>query len=190
MSLHAALEAFHQGDTIWMKAGSYTPVNGADGTPPEDARDAVFLVPAGVALYGGFAGTETSLSARNLSTTDTTFISGEIGTLGENTDNIRRLITVVAGAEVTLDGLTIADAYNESDRGAGVYALGGLRIRNCLFRNNKASGSGGAVYRGGILRSNLTITSSTFTGNSAGSGGAVFGNNSSIIITGSTFTWK
>ena len=175
-SLHNALFESVSGDMIWLKAGTYTPVN--ESRP----RDAFFHVPAGVALYGGFAGTETSLSARNLSAAGTTSISG--------TYNVIQLITVAAGAQVTLDNLTIAganSAFSETSRsgrtGAGVYApaMADLLIRNCLFRNNSVKGSGGAVY--GATGSNLTVIGSTFIGNSAvGSfprfhayGGAVYG---------------
>src|SRR5690606_22736422 len=56
--------------------------------------------------------------------------------------------------------------------GAGLYLTSGaLQIKNCIFRNNNASGKGGAVYTEGLLYVKFT----TFRDNYApGGGGAVF----------------
>ncbi len=53
--LHAALAVAQAGDDVWVAAGTYRP---ASGTTPFELR-------SGVALLGGFAGTETRASQRD-----------------------------------------------------------------------------------------------------------------------------
>src|SRR5690349_8828972 len=78
-SLANALSAASSGDQIWVAAGTYTPTDGSD-------RTASFTLENGVAVYGGFAGTETLLSQRDWNTNITT-LSGDIGTVGDASDN-------------------------------------------------------------------------------------------------------
>src|SRR5688500_13578929 len=78
-SLSAALLASVSGDEIWVKSGVYKPttlvdVNGAGGA---EAREATFQIPSGVALYGGFAGTEATRDERNWEA-NLTVLSGDI----------------------------------------------------------------------------------------------------------------
>src|SRR5690349_3090286 len=58
VSLQAALEDADNGDEIWVAAGTYTPA------VPPGPRSVAFELNRGVALYGGFAGTETGLEQR------------------------------------------------------------------------------------------------------------------------------
>src|SRR4051794_18860123 len=51
-NLQAALSAARPGARLWVKAGTYTPTSGTD-------RGISFVLKTGVAVYGGFAGTET-----------------------------------------------------------------------------------------------------------------------------------
>ena len=60
--LQTALTGAVSGDQILVAAGMYKPT-----TDPTD-RTATFQLKSGVALYGGFAGTETSLDQRNPAT--------------------------------------------------------------------------------------------------------------------------
>ncbi|MBD2703933.1 hypothetical protein IC229_25030 [Spirosoma sp. BT702] len=66
----------------------------------------------GAAIYGGFAGTETNLSQRspiNATTPSSVTLSGDIGTVGNNTDNSYHVISNPTGLTTTaiLDGFVI-----------------------------------------------------------------------------------
>ena len=84
-----------------MKAGSYKPTaKDSEGATVTDARDATYVLPDGIVLYGGFSGTETGadlgavLSARDISrihSANATIIEGDIGTL--RTEMIRIMTT-------------------------------------------------------------------------------------------------
>ncbi|MDX2016506.1 MAG: hypothetical protein SFY95_02555, partial [Planctomycetota bacterium] len=88
---------------IWVGSGTYKPTAGTD-------RTLAFDVAPGVSIYGGFAGTETSIGQRSGLPADETILSGAIGTAAA-TDNSRTVVKVnFAGTRaVTLDGLTIRD---------------------------------------------------------------------------------
>jgi hypothetical protein len=102
-------------------------------------------------------------------------------------------IYVADAQDVRLSGVTIAGQANDygQTRGAGLYAghAGTLTIEACVFSNNAAgacktyAGYGGGVYR---IGGTLTITNSTFTGNSAHGGATHIGG--SLYLTGSAVT--
>ncbi|MFP5042564.1 YCF48-related protein [Parasediminibacterium sp. JCM 36343] len=63
---------------IWVAKGTYLPTRDPKGlTSPTEVRDKTFYLRNGVALYGGFNGTETSLSQRDYAT-NTTILSGDL----------------------------------------------------------------------------------------------------------------
>lgn len=101
-SLADALSSSSSGDEIWVAAGTYYPTTGTD-------RTASFTLVSGVSVYGGFAGTETSLNERDYST-NTTILSGDID--GDNIRDGENSYHVVTGADdATLDGFTIEMGY-------------------------------------------------------------------------------
>ena len=94
VDLQAALATAQSGDEIWVAAGTYKPTTGT-------LRTKSFVMPAGVALYGGFAGGETARNQRDWAA-NMTLLSGDIGAQGNATDNSYH---VVVGANNTvLDG--------------------------------------------------------------------------------------
>jgi predicted outer membrane repeat protein len=131
-SLQEALSAASKNDEIWVARGTYYP----------DATDQTksFTLKEDVALYGGFAGTETARQERNF----------------------RKNLIVMGADRAILDGFTVSDAYGtdkprmhlvpadilKNDMAVG----GGMRnfmvspiVRNVVFKNNY-SPKGGAVY--------------------------------------------
>ena len=169
-------------DTLFVKKGSYTPTaKTVNGPPPTDPRDATYLLPNEITIYGGFAGTETSPEGRDMTliaTTNATIIEGDIGTMrtamaANNTDNIKQLLTTYG--TITLDGLTVARGYNQNrDRLQYLYASffrPQLTLRHCRFIDNTSPRTAGLFFpqrkEGNtifVLR-RITITSSTFERN-------------------------
>ena len=204
--LKDALNAATPGSEIWVAAGTYRPDGGTDD------RAVSFELPGGVAVYGGFAGGETSLDQRDLSA-DLTILSGDIGIPGDISDNSYHVVRISdAGATAVLDGFVItagnATGTNPADVGGGLYNTGDAILRNCTFRSNRAVRSGGAIsnqtgpsltllncefsdnhatVRGGGVQSyqsSLTAVNCTFAYNTAGGeGGGVFMNTFSTSLT-------
>lgn len=146
---------------VWVAEGTYRPTAGTD-------RHASFVLQSGVALYGGFAGTEASLDERDWEA-HPTVLSGDIGVPGDSLDNSYHVV-VASGVDRTavLDGFTITGGmadeaemvlYWPGRRGGGLHAeLGSPTIRRCHFVRNTTrwlmhSGSdtmgGGAYFSGG-----------------------------------------
>ena len=158
-SLQAGLAAAQRGDELWVAAGTYTP-------HPSD-RTVSFVLPAGVALYGGFAGTETHRDERDW-TTHVTTLSGEIGTPGDPSDNSYHVVQASQMTQETvLDGVLITHGnanVGGQEKGAGVYAAhSDLRITNVTFTANQAQ-YGGGLY---AIQSRLTLGNVRFQHNTA-----------------------
>ena len=191
--LQDALALAEAGDQVWVAAGTYKPTTGTD-------RTATFLLESGVAIYGGFAGTETSLTERDWETNLTT-LSGDIGTEDDLADNSFHVVTGSGLSDTTiLDGFTIT-AANANGGSSSQKVGGGMNIlnssptlKNINFSGNLAHYGAGmqnqsgspiltnvdfsgniAIERGGgmynLYSSNPALTNVTFSSNSAGSSG-------------------
>jgi CSLREA domain-containing protein len=172
---------------IWVKAGTYTPTSGTD-------RTATFQLKNGVALYGGFAGTETARNVRNPGTNVTTLsgdLSGNDSGFTNNGENSYHVVTG-SGTDATaiLDGFTITggNANNSSDPnniGGGMYNSGGSpTLTNLTFSSNHAG------WGGGMMNSNSspTMTNVSFKGNAVTyDGGGMQNNFSNPSLTNVTF---
>ncbi|HXF84024.1 MAG TPA: sortase [Anaerolineales bacterium] len=99
-------------------------------------------------------------------------------------DGSVRVMYVNSGATLTLQNLTIANG--SAVNGGGVYNDGGtLTITGSTFSGNSAGGFGGGVYNDG---GTLTITNSTFSNNIVSyDGGGVY-NAGTLNVTNSTFS--
>ena len=159
---------------IWVAAGTYKPTTTND-------RNISFVMKNGVAIYGGFNGTETQLSQRNWVTNVTT-LSGDIGAAG-NADNTYRVINNNFNANAPLTSSAILDGFTvEAGNADGNFPLnlgGGMwnshaspTVRNCIFRNNRAT-SGAAMFND---NSQANVINCLFTGNSCSVAGAAISN--------------
>lgn len=146
----AAIEvAAREMSEVWLRSGRYA------GT---------FRAYPGVDLYGGFAGEETELKARNWRTNRSVLDA-------EGQGLVLQLIGSIANK---VDGLVIRRGLGFGS-GAGLYAAGGVQIRNSRFEqnlvvvtNNGSSGvpkGGAAITLEGPLES--VIEGNEFVGNEA-----------------------
>lgn len=193
-------------NNIWVAAGTYKPQTSVLGPVTEqiliiDVREYHFSLKNGVGVYGGFAGTENSLAARDVMSNQTV-LSGDIGTENDTSDNCYHVFYHPAAsnldASAILDGFTITggNANGTDASGGGMYNdTSSPTVTNCTFVENSAATYGGGMYNdaaspvvtncmfknnsaatdgGGML--NLAaaapqVTNTTFTGNTAGSNG-------------------
>ncbi|WLR43260.1 hypothetical protein LC087_03430 [Bacillus carboniphilus] len=86
---------------IWVAEGMYFPTE-------EDDRSISFELVNGVALYGGFSGTEESRSDRDWEDNETV-LSGDIGEKGNQEDNSYHI--VIGANQAILDGFIIENGY-------------------------------------------------------------------------------
>lgn len=115
------------GAQVWVAEGTY------DETRPH-ASGALELKP-GAWLYGGFSGTETSLSLRDLSL-HTTTIDGSVARAGSTAYHV-----VIGADDSGLDGFTVtggsATGGGEGSRGGGMYNFSvSPLVSNCVFTGN------------------------------------------------------
>jgi len=162
--LQDALAATSTGE-IWVAAGFYTP-----GPPGDEASS--FHMKNNVAIYGGFAGTETARDQRDWNANVTT-LSGDVGRddiYGSGEWNIQtgnsEHVVVADGLNSTaiLDGFTVEAGHSAHNNGAGIYIPSGTPIvRHCIFDHNLAgfTGGGGAFVADG----HATFEGCTFRGN-------------------------
>ncbi|GGA90696.1 right-handed parallel beta-helix repeat-containing protein [Puia dinghuensis] len=170
------------GDQVWVVgSGSGTTYYPTTGT----SRTISFVLKSGVAVYGGFAGTETLLSQRNAAT-NITILSGDIGIVGNSTDNTYNVVVSTGNTAGTiLDGFTIengnANGAGQNSTGGGIYNSGTtVTYSNCIITNNVATSTGGGVYN---TSSTATFTNCTFSHNSTSSdGGGVYIYNSGTYL--------
>jgi len=178
--LQAALTAAQPYDEIWVAAGTYKPTTTTD-------RTVSFVMKPAVALYGGFVGTEETSDTRNW-TANATVLSGDIGAVGDASDNSYHV--VVGKFQGVLDGFTITggNANGTLTNGNG----GGMindsvspTIANCIFTDNSASGPQAYGCGGGMYNTNAspTVTNCTFTNNTARYNGGGMGSESSSAPT-------
>ena len=181
-NLQAMINASVAMDQVWVAAGTYKPTTGSD-------RNVSFAMKIGVLIYGGFAGSETSLSQRpviNTTTPSNTILSGDLGTAGNVADNSYHVISNPMDLINTavLDGFIItggnANGGSSAGSGGGMYNPGndsGLgaspTVRNCSFQGNSA-GIGGAMTNYGSATSNPVLVNCLFQNNSAIQGGAIY----------------
>ena len=158
---------------IWVANGTYKP----DTTGLPDHRRATFRMQNNVKVFGGFTGNETSLNERNFEKNNTT-LSGDIGTVGNTTDNCIHVVTFdKTDTTSALDGFYIeyGNANNSSslEDGGGIYCkYSDLNLSNMIIRNNNAYYRGGGMF---FYYSHVRINNVTMNDNKSGMNGAGMG---------------
>jgi hypothetical protein len=160
---------------VWVAAGTYRAWRAA-------ATD-TFRVPAGVELYGGFAGGETSRDARDWVARPTVLE----GAAAAGSQRVYHVVTTTGGV---IDGFTIrggaASGAAPHDQGGGIFGeTGAPAMRHLVVTGNSAAGSGGGAR---FIAGSLTIEDSTFSGNRAGVAGGALQLDADAVLSRSTIT--
>jgi PKD repeat protein len=171
IDLQSALATATAGDQIWIADGRYTP--GPAGSPA-----VTFTMREGVALYGGFAGGETTLDARDPAV-HATILSGDLA--GDDTVDARG-VTLAAGDIVGANAYHVVTLNSVSN----ATILDGLTITG---GDARTAGSAPNTYGGGLraTASNVALTGVTFNGNAAAGGGAVYLSGGAPLFTQTRF---
>jgi parallel beta-helix repeat protein len=182
--LQPVLTAAVSGTTIKVADGTYRPTSGTD-------RAVSFVLKNGVGLYGGYAGSGASDPNMRDVGAYPTILSGDIGTVGSNTDNSYHVVVGSnTNSTAVLDGLTITagnanGSTSPSDRGGGMYSESSApTLANCIFSGNCAN-SGGGMWN---MNSSPTLNNNTFSANTARSGGGMCNVGSSPTLTNCIFS--
>lgn len=144
--LQAALTIAKRGDQIWVAEGIYKPTT-------DNNRNASFIIPDGIQLFGGFAGDEKAVNQRNLKE-NPSILSGEIGTSSAEDNSFTVVYTEGVGRNTIIDGFLISEGVSDgfgvsgdlNFSGAGWYNHNGSpMIKNCVFYKNHAR-EGAAIF--------------------------------------------
>ena len=179
-ALQPAIDAAHAGGPgceVWVAAGTYYTYAGSE-------RDTV-TVRDGVAIYGGFAGSEAERGARDPARHVTVLDGRAAGGEGQR---VFHVLTALGTKDATLDGLVISSGQADGlaqlidDRGGGLLAYSAaIAVTGCTFVDNEARGAGGGIYAYGCAE--LKIEGCTLSGNSAGGyGGGIYTEQSSATV--------
>lgn len=184
--LQCALVETAPGGEVWIAAGRYTPTGSS-------VRTATFRIGEGLSIYGGFEGTETAVTQRDVHAHHTV-LSGDID-FNDQVDadgvlwraeaiagtNAYHVVTLAGGQMgITLDGVTItggrADgptgANCDMDCGGGIWVEGDrVVLRNLELLGNHANSKGGGLYQ---VSGVTSLVDGLFGGNQANHGGALY----------------
>jgi hypothetical protein len=186
-----------QGDEIWVAAGRYYPDEGL--VYPDDDRSATFALFPKLKIYGGFAGTETNLSARDVAA-NLTILSGDLdkndvtnsagivvadaanNTIGTNSCSVVRMVGT--DSNTVLDGFTItsgrADDILVGFNGGGLYCqFGTARIRNCALIGNYADYNGGGIL---VSDADADLSNCVLFANFGVRGGGASFNSANVLV--------
>jgi predicted outer membrane repeat protein len=186
---------------VWVKKGFYTPNSSPNKLYNEDSkvknlnRLNHFALKRFVSLIGAFEGFETRKEDRDFKNIKKTILSGKINE-NKNIYHVffHHISSKPNGLEETLlDGFTVENGSAENketlmhQNGGGMLNIGDsedvnldekipkpyktLRIKNCVFQNNFAKNSGGAIYNLNYLP---ILENCIFIENKASQGGAIY----------------
>ena len=176
--LQGALTVSDDNQEIWIAQGTYKP----------DASDKTvsFVISKGnMKIYGGFNGTETLLSDRDLTANYTTILSGDLNDddtgvdfTGNNRSDNTNIIIADNAQNLLLDGLTISDGHS-STSGAGIsksVAVNMLSLKNCELKNNVALIAGAGIYApvNETINGTINVENTIFSNNVARYGTSIY----------------
>jgi hypothetical protein len=150
-ALQSAIDAVSAcgGGQVWIAAGLYKPTT-YTGT---GSRDVFFQMRNTVAIYGGFAGTETTLTGptgRTLSQPSSTTFSGNIDIDNTNTNNSYHVVVGTSlNSTARLDGVVITGGNADNNLsfanlGGGIFLNQSTPVlANCTLESNTAAYGGG-----------------------------------------------
>lgn len=182
---------------LWIASGTYKPGN--------NRSDSFNFDEDNLRVYGGFDGTETLVSERDI-LNNPTMLSGDLNgddtgvgfITASRTDNSYHVVSV-SGNGIVLDGFEIndghADGSSSNGYGAGILVsdtVNVLDIKNCQFNRNMGL-TGGAIRANFNINAALTIENSVFNNNLSRYGGGLYmlaNNNRTVTldITNTLFT--
>ena len=202
ISLQSALDAAASGNQIWVAKGTYYP--SYDYELGGDSRYYHFRLKEGVEIYGGFAGTETSINERinyGVGEANETILSGDLngddvvsGTgltldlanYSENCYHVIYNLDALTSASV-LNGFTVkggnANGTDPHDRGSGIFN----NIASPSLINITLTANGG-TYGGGLYNYNAApfVTNCLIYGNKTQNGAGTENKFSSPTYTNTT----
>ncbi len=148
---------------IWVAAGSYDPY--------VDSSDDSFDVPSGVALYGGFSGSETMRNERDFENNVTTL----------QTSACKSVLRAQSVSHVVVDGFVIQGGSDGAEGGGLFVQDSEIQVSHCRFSENQAN-HGGAVALVGA--SSVAILETFFDSNHAvdGDAGALLLRDSTVLV--------
>ncbi|MDB4168308.1 T9SS type A sorting domain-containing protein [Polaribacter sp.] len=171
-SLHDALRFGDPNATqIWIAAGNYYVDDGmgydteTNDTPSSSYRNPFVIQSRDVTIYGGFAGTETSLEQRNLQA-NPTYLDGNVyyksrpftnpDDFYDTANKFANRIMLIHNSTVTFDGLTFQYVagdnqtdVDKTDEGRGAFITANrsaVTVNNCLFQYGQDAFNGMVVY--------------------------------------------
>jgi hypothetical protein len=166
-NFQTGVNAAFAGDSVFVAGGTYRPASGRS-----------FSMKDGVKIYGGFAGTETSLNQRRR--------AGQLAVsiLKGNGNSV--FVNHGLTSSARLDGFTITGGSGAPDGGGMNNESSSPVIANCVFSGNSARLSGGGMYN---HDASPAIVNCVFSGNiGQRSGGGMFNGASSPAIINCIFS--
>lgn len=177
---------FDQEDEVWIAAGTYV----LDGAI-QMQRTTDYVNNKSYSVYGGFSGSETSLSDRQKGVDPWSFTNETILD-GDNTYQIVFSPDINNGGyyDATnnkiwlFDGLTFTQGYGAN--GGAIDGKGAIAVQNCKFINNTSTTSGGGFHAAGqfVRLSGCLFSSNTALTNGGGayvSGDRPYGVNNCVF---------
>lgn len=159
-TIGAAITAANDGDELWVASGTY---------------NERITTKSGLAIYGGFAGTESARDSRDYRTNVVTLNGGSAGVV----------VTIPQSATTAtiIDGFKIQGG-GSSSTGGGILINQDAEavIRNCYITLNAATSGAGIYSHEGMP----TITNNMILSNTATNGSAIYLEDSPAIITNNT----